>query len=124
MVTPKKGAFDALPLNAEGRRVGNLWDPAKDEATGEQCKAYGAGGLMRLPGRLHITWQDASTLPYRAAAGTQPRVFRFGTPAAAAGEPTWQGQSVAEWVYGPAPRRGGASGEARTGSLKVVTTNL
>src|SRR5205085_11600148 len=41
MVTPNKGVFDSLTLNAEGRRVGNMWDPAKDEAAGEQCKAYG-----------------------------------------------------------------------------------
>src|SRR4051812_44979427 len=39
-VTPDKGIFDTLPLNAEGRRVGNTWDPAKDEAAGEQCRAY------------------------------------------------------------------------------------
>jgi hypothetical protein len=96
MVTPKKGAFDALPLNAEGRRVGNLWDPAKDEAAGEQCKAYGAGGLMRLPGRVHITWQDASTLKIETDAGTQTRIVKFGAASAPAGEPSWQGQSVAE----------------------------
>ncbi len=125
MVTPKKGAFDALPLTAEGRRVGNLWDPAKDEAAGEQCRAFGAGGLMRLPGRVHITWQDASTLKLEADSGTQTRLFRFGAPAAPAGEPSWQGQSVAEWEYAPAPRRGGAGAPApRSGSMKVVTTNL
>src|SRR5580765_848461 len=39
MVAPDKGIFDTLPLNAEGRRVGNTWDPAKDEAAGEQCRA-------------------------------------------------------------------------------------
>src|SRR3974390_2584828 len=32
MVTPPKGAFGGVPLNAEGRRVANEWDPAKDEA--------------------------------------------------------------------------------------------
>src|SRR6478672_1286405 len=58
MVTPRKGVFETLPLNAEGRRVGETWDPAKDEAAGEQCRAYGAPGLMRLPGRLHITWEN------------------------------------------------------------------
>jgi hypothetical protein len=124
MVTPKKGAFDALPLNAEGRRVGGLWDPAKDTAAGEQCKAYGAGGLMRLPGRLHITWQDASTLKIEADAGTQTRVIRFGAAPAPSGEPSWQGQSMAEWTYGPPARRGGGGGESRSGSLKVVTNNL
>src|SRR5436190_23042589 len=62
MVTPRKGIFETLPLNAEGRRVGETWDPAKDEAAGEQCKAYGAANIIRLPGRLHITWQDDNTL--------------------------------------------------------------
>src|SRR5438093_2516230 len=42
MVTPKKGVYDTLPLNAEGRRIGDTWDPAKDESAGEQCRAYGA----------------------------------------------------------------------------------
>src|SRR5438093_13560555 len=42
MVTPKKGMFETLTLNAEGRRVGETWDPAKDEAAGEQCRSYGA----------------------------------------------------------------------------------
>jgi len=120
MVTPPRGTFDAIPLNAEGRRVGNEWDPAKDQAAGEQCKAYGAGGLLRLPGRLHITWQDANTLRMEADSGTQTRVFRFGAASSPAGEPSLQGRSIAEWVYAPA-RRGG---ESRGGSLKVVTTNL
>src|SRR5678809_960652 len=62
MVTPKKGVFEGVPLNEEGREVGMSWDPARDEAAGEQCRADGAGNFMRLPGRLHITWQDATTL--------------------------------------------------------------
>src|SRR5262249_46270663 len=48
MVTPPKGDYASVPLSAEGRKVADAWDPAKDE--GEQCKAYGAPGLMRLPG--------------------------------------------------------------------------
>ena len=56
MVTPIKGDFASIPLNAEGRKVGLAWDPAKDETAGEQCKAYGAAAIMRMPGRLHITW--------------------------------------------------------------------
>ena len=105
MVTPKKGVFDALPLNAEGRKVGDTWDPAKDEAAGEQCRAYGAANIMRLPGRLHITWQDANTLQIETDAGTQTRLFRFGA-APAPGEPSWQGQSVAQWEYAGGTRRG------------------
>src|SRR5438876_1863495 len=95
MVTPNKGVFDSLTLNAEGRRIGNMWDPAKDEAAGEQCKAYGAANIMRLPGRVHITWQDANTLKVETDAGTQTRLFHF-TPTPP-GEPSWQGHSVAQW---------------------------
>jgi hypothetical protein len=117
MVTPPKGQFDALTLNPEGRRVGNAWDPDRDEKAGEQCKGYGAASIMRLPGRLHITWENDNTLHIDTDTGTQTRRFHF--DAAAPGEPTWQGQSVATWRLGPVGRGGAA-----TGNLKVVTTNL
>ena len=54
MVTPKKGMYDSLPLNAEGRRAGDAWDPARDEAAGEQCRSYGAANIMRVPGRRKL----------------------------------------------------------------------
>jgi hypothetical protein len=110
MVVPDKGVFTSVPLNPEGRKVGESWDPARDAAAGEQCRAYGAAAIMRIPGRLHITWQDDSTLKVETDAGTQTRLFHFGA-APAASEPTWQGHSVAEWNV---PGR----------SLQVVTTNL
>ena len=110
MVTPSKGVFDAVPLNAEGRKVGQGWDPARDEASGEQCRAYGAGGIMRLPGRLRISWQDDATLKVETDTGTQTRLLRFGTAPVPA-EATWQGHSVAQW-------------NTAARSLKVVTTNL
>jgi hypothetical protein len=120
MVTPNKGVYDTLNLNAEGRRVGDSWDPAKDEAAGEQCRAYGAGNIMRMPGRLHVTWENNNTLKVETDTGTQTRLFRFGagnsTPT---GEPSWQGNSAAEWEIA-----GGARGAPRAGSLKIVTTNL
>ena len=115
MVTPKKGVYDSLMLNAEGRRVADTWDPAKDEAAGEQCRAYGAANIMRIPGRLHITWQDDNTLKIDTDAGTQTRLLHFAE--APTGEPSWQGHSVAEWERTPGR---GATG----GNLKVVTTNL
>jgi len=116
MVTPKKGVYDSLMLNGEGRRVADTWDPAKDEAAGEQCRPYGAANIMRVPGRLHITWQDDSTLKIETDAGTQTRLLHFGE-SPAAGEPSWQGHSVAEWER--------ASGRGTPGgNLKVVTTNL
>jgi hypothetical protein len=110
MVTPNKGVFDAVPLNPEGRKLGESWDPAKDEAAGEQCRAYGAPAIMRLPGRLRISWQDDTTLKVETDTGTQTRLLRFGTPAAPA-EASWQGHSVAEW-------------NAAAPTLKVITTHL
>jgi hypothetical protein len=118
MVTPNKGVFDSLSLNAEGRRVGNAWDPEKDEAAGEQCRAYGAANVMRLPGRLHVTWEDAATLRIDTDAGTQTRLIHFGAAGPATGEPSWQGYSMGQWEYGA------GRGTTRTGDLKVVTTNL
>jgi hypothetical protein len=118
MVTPKKGFYTGLPLNAEGRRVADTWDPAKDEAAGEQCRSYGAANIMRVPGRLHITWENDNTLRIDTDAGTQTRLFHFGGGTQAAGERSWQGYSVAEWQFGP-ERRGG-----RGGSLRVTTSNL
>jgi hypothetical protein len=39
-------------------------------------------GVMQRPGRLHITWENPSTLRVDADAGTQTRTLHFG-PAAA-----------------------------------------
>ena len=78
MVTPAKGDYLSVPMNAESKRVADAWDPAKDEAAGEQCKSYGAAGIMRLPERVHITWQDDNTLRMDIDAGTQTRLFHFG----------------------------------------------
>ena len=103
MVTPKKGVYETLTLNAEGRRIGDTWDAARDEAAGDQCRAYGAANIMRLPGRLHITWADDSTLKIETDAGSQTRLFRFGA-GAPSGEPSGQGWSSAEWAN--AGRRG------------------
>jgi len=124
--TPAKGDYVAVPVNPQGKKVADAWDPAKDEAAGETCKAYGAAGLMRIPTRLHITWQDDNTLKLETDTGTQMRSFPFGK--AAAGAPTLQGSSVASWdqpraiFASPIPNRGGP--QLRGGSLKVVTTNM
>src|SRR5262245_24407 len=77
MTTPRKGDYESLPLNAEGRRVADTWDLAKDNQAGVQCKAFGIGGIMRQPGRMHITWQDDNTLKMDFDAGTQSRLLYF-----------------------------------------------
>ena len=113
MVTPNPGEYGGVPLNGEGRRVADTWDPAADEAAGEECKAYAAPAIMRVPGRFRISWQDGDTLRVETDAGMQTRLFRFDR-GAAAGERTWQGHSAAEWL----------PSDAGGGSLRVVTTGL
>jgi hypothetical protein len=125
MTTAPKGDYAGVPLNAAGRQAADAWDPARDEAVGDQCKAYGVGGIMRMPGRLRISWQDDETIKLEADAGTQTRTVAFRTPGVQAGD--WQGVSVATWDRSDSIMgRGGIfpGAPARGGSLKVVTTNM
>ena len=128
MVTPLKGDSASVPVNAEARKVINAWDPAKDEAAALQCKAYGAPALMRIPGRLRISWTDDNTLKIEADAGTQTRLFHFAGQTAAGAAPSWQGYSGAKWEVAPGRMtRGGlgVSAEAlETKSLEVTTSQL
>jgi len=110
MVTPAKGDYARVPLSPEGRKVADSWNPTADETAGNQCKAFGAANIMRVPGRFHITWQDATTLRVDTDAGMQTRSLHF-TSAPPSPERTWQGDSTANW-------------DATARSLKVVTTNL
>src|SRR6202035_3900585 len=113
MVTPPKGNYSGIPLNAEGRKVAETWDPAKDEAAGNQCRSYGAPGLMRVPGRLHIDWDNDNTMKIETDAGTQTRLVHFGAETDAA--PSLQAVSTAEWEAATTGR-----GQPRAGNLKVV----
>jgi hypothetical protein len=131
MVTPTKGDFQGVPMTPEAVRVADAWDPAADTAAGNQCKSYGAAAIMRVPERLHITWPDDRTLKVETDAGMQTRTFHFGArpaggaAAAPAGlPPSWQGYSVADWETPRAGRRGAPPSGPRTGSLKVVTTDM
>jgi len=130
-----------IPYKPAGAQAAMTWDPAKDEAEGNACKAYGAPGIMRQPTHLHVTWQDENTLKIEADYGTQTRLFHFGplpdagrldssnatffppqvaTSEPPAGlEPSWQGHSIASWTI-----MGGSGNFERGGSLKVVTTHL
>jgi hypothetical protein len=110
MVTPRKGEYPAVPMNEEARKIAALWDPAADEASGNQCKSYGAAAIMRTPARFHITWEDDKTLRVDSDSGMQTRLFHFNSPPQSPGERTWQGYSIAEWQ--------------RPAALKVTTANL
>ena len=139
MITPPKGDYANIPVNAAGRKIADAWDPAKDQAAGEACKAYAAPAIMREPGRLHITWQDDNTLKIETDAGMQTRLLRFEALATAttarnstaAADSSWQGTSIARWE---APPRGLAGSSiplglgARAGTdsrtLEVTTTRI
>ena len=129
MVTPLKNDSASVPVNPAAKKVMAGWDPAKDEAAGNQCKAYGAAAIMRMPTRLRISWQDDNTLKVETDAGTQTRILHFtGTPAP--NQPaSWQGYSAARWDGGLTPAGGlglglGPRQGTRSRSLEVVTTNL
>jgi hypothetical protein len=119
MVTPPKGEYGGVSMTAAGMQIARAWDPAKDQADGNACKPFGAAGVMRQVGFLHITWADASTMKVELSAGTQTRELHFGTTPMPTGDPTWQGFSVAEWE-----NAAGARGGPRTGNMKVVTTHM
>jgi hypothetical protein len=119
MVTPAKGDFQNIPMTAEAVRVANTWDPEADERAGQACRSYGAPAIMRVPGRLRITWRDETTLQLDTDAGMQSRGFRFTPALGAPAAPSWQGSSVASWE-----RSGGGANSRANGSLRVVTTRL
>jgi len=115
MLTPPKGEVRNVPVTPAAQTIAAAWDPAKDEAAGEQCKAYGAPAVTRMPGRMRISWQDDYTLKVEMEAGNQTRLLHFQTAPPPA-QATWQGHSRAEWEYTRVP--------PRTGNLKVVTNHL
>lgn len=110
-------------------------------ANADPCRAYAAGGSLRVPGRLNISWADDNTLKIDMDAGTQTRLLHFGVNQPPSAERSLQGYSAASWEtgargggFGGGGGRGGAGagGAARGGgpaaptwaSLKVVTTNM
>jgi hypothetical protein len=119
MVTPNKGVYDGIPLNAAARRAADAWDPAANAG----CKAYGAPAIMRVPTRLRIAWQDDRTLRIDTDAGRQTRLLHFAAaelPASAA--PSLQGYSAASWKY--AAGQNASNAALNEGGLTVVTTRL
>ena len=111
-----------IPYNIKGAQAALAWDPAKDAAEGNQCKSYGAPGIMRQPTHLHFTWQDDNTLKLEADFGNQTRLFHFSPGSPSQDGPSLQGYSAASWII-----MGGGGGQAnfeRSGSLRAMTTHL
>jgi hypothetical protein len=130
MVTPLKGDAASIPTSAAARPVIDAWDPAKDEAAGLQCKSYGAAAIMRVPGRLQITWQDDRTMKIETDAGRQVRLLHFTGEAPRGAAPSWQGYSAAKWEtalnsgFPPLSFAGPGRGPRSTRTLEVATSNL
>jgi hypothetical protein len=136
MVTPPKGDYPGVPLNPEGRKLADGWNLDADNAAGNQCRVFGAAGVMRIPMRIRISWQDDNTLKLETDAGPQTRLYRFQAPtpsgaiALASGpapaERTWQGVSSAQWFRQPQTRGLGFGGRGALpgGSLRAVTRHM
>jgi hypothetical protein len=139
MVTPPKGDYASVPISPEGRKIADTWDTSKDGS----CLAFGAAGLMRMPTRLHITWENDNTLKIETDSGQQTRRLVFNKAMAPPATKSLQGFSLAEWERpAPAGRGGGGGGQGAPpagappaagraappvpsfGNLKVVTTQL
>src|SRR5437667_5846796 len=124
MLMPPRGDYAGVPLTLEGRRVANRWEPASLAADG--CKPFGAPAVMRIPGRLQISWDNDTTLKIETDAGLQTRLLHFDQPKAGVIERTWQGYSQAEWEQ--LVQRGGQGGglvrpaPRAAAALKAVTT--
>ena len=118
MMTPPKGDYAQVPLNAAGRKIADQFDPelyggAKYQTSGIiDCRAYGGAGLMHMPMRLHITWDSPNALKIETDWGQQTRLLRFvpgqplgdmqqalrnGEVGGSRGPASMQGYSVAAW---------------------------
>lgn len=143
MITPPKGLYAQVPLNAAARKVADQFDPAlyggaKYQTSGIiDCRAYGVAGLMHMPTRLHITWANPNALKIETDWGVQTRTLTFspdklfgdlelalrsGELTAPRGPATMQGYSAAIWeapfrlnasAFQRGAVRGGGLGQAR-----------
>ncbi len=139
MITPPVGNFEGLPLSQRAQDAAMAVDLDQVRRNGLACQAFGAPRLLREPGRLHITWEDADTLRIDTDAGEQTRLLHFDNIPAAA-SPSLQGVSSAQWEYVGGfdpmrailnPNTGGGRALARQpatemmgGKLFVETSNL
>ena len=118
MMTPPKGDYAQVPLNAAARKIADEFNPALYGGANYQtsqiidCRAYGAAALMHMPTRLHITWASPDLLKIETDWGQQTRLFHFtpgglygnmeqalrtGEVGTSHGPASMQGYSVAAW---------------------------
>jgi hypothetical protein len=126
MVVPMHGDYGGIPINRKAKDSADAWSAAADEAAGLACKAYGAGNIMRIPGRLRMGWTDEQTLQVEVDAGKQARVLHFAPAGDGAPDDgkrlSLQGRTLARWenpasARNPAVPGGSASLELHTDHL-------
>lgn len=124
MMTPPKGDFASVPLNPAGQELANAWEPDGGNRS-DTCMAYGAAGVMRMPLRVRITWEDDFTLRIDTDHGMQTRLLRFTEDAAARRAPrSLQGYSQAQWAGNPGGRYEFVYVPPQLSYMQVQTTNL
>ena len=83
MMTPPRGDYAQVPLNAAARKIADEFNPALYGGENYQtsgiidCRAYGGAGLMHMPTRLHITWDSPDLLKIETDWGVQTRQLHF-----------------------------------------------
>ncbi|MDG2174574.1 MAG: hypothetical protein P8M72_00310 [Gammaproteobacteria bacterium] len=120
MLTAPVGDFEGIGLTSKGREIANAWDPEADLESGNACKAYGVGGLMRIPTRLNITWASDNILQIDTDAGMQTRLVKFGDAQDTVGTGSLQGVTNAQWLL----EREGRFGPVIWGSIEAETTDM
>ena len=140
MVIPSKGDYASVPLTDASRKVADAWDPEKDRADGNACRAYGIANIMRMPTRLKINWTGDNVLRIETDAGKQVRTLNFtslnvaverrdfGATGGGTPRPDARGQeaeSIAVGSVAAAGRslQGTSRAEWERSNLKVTTTN-
>jgi len=140
MVIPSKGDYASVPLTEASRQVANAWDPEKDKASGNACKAYGVGNIMRMPTRLKINWVGDNVIRIETDAGKQVRSLTFtnvvveqarreigatggGTPRPDAAGPQAETIAAGTLAASPPSLQGTSRAEWERSDLKVTTTN-
>jgi len=114
MMTANKGDYASVPLNAAGRKLADQFDPALYGGAGYHisqlidCRAFGAAGLMRMPIRVHISWQDGNDLKLETDRGQQTRHLHFvpDHPYETAEQPVTAQAQLAQGHHGAASAQG------------------
>lgn len=125
MVVPPEGDTGSIPLNQAGEELANAW--RADDSELETCLAFGGAGIIRYPGRLHISWDDEQTLRIDFSAGNQSRLLHFDGDASAQMSNSLQGYTTANWYKERQTRGLGFGGPVRSfegGNLHSTTSHL